>query len=256
LTLIQDVPPFRKLNEGKDEPILEPDLPIIDSHHHLFDRSHLRYMIEDYLADTRLGHNIVATVYIETQAMARPSGPEPLRPIGEIEFANGVGAMCASGTYGACQVAAAIVGFADMQLGDRVAETLDRAMQVAPDRFRGVRQIALSHPNPQALRFLTHLPPEGLLNDPAFLHAFRQLAPRNLTFDTAVLHHQLPELSALAAGHPDTTIVLDHVGLAMMRLETDPQVRSEVFRIWREKMAGLARNPNVYCKIGGLGTSY
>lgn len=249
------VPPFKKLREGRDEPILEPDLEIIDSHHHLFDRPHLRYMIDDYLEDVRLGHDIVATVYIETQAMARTWGPETLRPVGEIEFANGVGAMCASG-YAPCQVAAAIVGFADMLLGDRIAETLDHSMQAAPNRFRGVRQIAISHPNPEALRFLTHLPPQGLLESDAFLSAFRQLAPRGLNFDTCVLHNQLPDLSALAARHPETPIVLNHAGLAMMRLDKDPAARAEIFQSWRRNMTELARQPNVYCKIGGLGTSY
>src|ERR1700754_3515573 len=99
----------RQLRAGRDEPILDPDIPIIDSHHHLFDRPALRYMLDDYLADVRAGHRIGASVYLETQAFARPDGPEVLRPLGEIEFANGVGAMCASGAYGDCRVAAAIV---------------------------------------------------------------------------------------------------------------------------------------------------
>lgn len=252
----QKVPPFRKLKEGRDEPILEPDLPIIDSHHHLFDRAHLRYMVDDYLEDARLGHNIVATVYVETQAMVRTWGPETLRPVGEVEFANGVGAMCASGSCGPCRVAAAIVGFADMLLGDGVAETLDASMQAAPGRFRAVRQIAISHPNPEALRFLTHQPPQGLLQSDAFLAAFRHIGSRGLVFDTCVLHHQLPELSELAARHPGTPIVLNHAGPAMRRLEKDPARREGIFHDWRRNMAELARNPNVFCKIGGLGTSY
>src|SRR5258706_8208991 len=138
-----------QLFEGRDEPILDPDLPIIDSHHHLFDRPAqpdrpaLRYMLDDYLADARAGHRIIASVYMELSAFARADGPEVLRPLGEIEFANGVGAMCASGVYGDCRVCAGIVGHADLRLGDQVAELLDRAMQLAPDRFRGVRQVTI-----------------------------------------------------------------------------------------------------------------
>src|SRR5918993_2027941 len=98
--------------EGRDEEILEPDIPIIDAHHHLFQRPQLKYMLEDYLDDAGSGHNIVATVYAEIQAFARPDGPEVLRPLGEIEFANGVGAMCASETYGECRVCAGIIGHA------------------------------------------------------------------------------------------------------------------------------------------------
>jgi L-fuconolactonase len=126
--------------------------------------------------------------------MARPDGPEWLRPIGEIEFANGVAAMSASGRYGPCHVAAAIVGYADLSVGDRVAQTLDRALSVAPERFRGIRQIALSHPNEAAFRYLTHRPHPDLLKSPGFPRGFRQLAPRGLSFDALVFHHQLPEL--------------------------------------------------------------
>lgn len=249
------VPPFNKVKEGRGEPILEPDLPIIDSHHHLFDRPHLRYMLDDYLGDVNAGHNIIGTVYIETQAFARPDGPEELRPVGEVEFANGVAAIMRSGVYGPCRVAAAIVGFADMTLGDRVAATLDAGLAAAPNRFRGVRQIALAHPNPETLRFLTHKPPPDLLKSPAFRAAYRQLAPRGLSFDATVLHNQLPELAQVAKDFPDTTIVLDHLGLALAA-GPGPEGRAEAFKSWRTNMQDLARNPNVFCKVGGVGTSY
>jgi predicted TIM-barrel fold metal-dependent hydrolase len=187
--------------------------------------------------------------------MARADGPEALRPVGEIEFANGVAAMCASGTYGPCRVASAIVGFADMTLGERVAQTLDRSIAAAPERFRGVRQIALAHPDPNVLRYLTHRPPADLLKNSSFRAAFRQLAPRGLLFDATVLSPQLPELAALASDHPDTTIVLDHLGLATA-MDAGPDIRAEVFEIWRRDMRDLARRPNVVCKVGGLGTMY
>ena len=246
---------FVKRAEGREEQILDPDVVIVDAHHHLFDRPALRYMMDDYLADVNLGHKISATVYIETLAMARLVGPEPLRPIGEVEFALGVAAMGASGIYGPCRVASAIVGFADMTTGDRIAETLDQAMAIAPERFRGVRQIALAHPDPAVLRFLTHRPPPDLLKSPNFRAAFRQLGSRGLTFDAAILHPQLPELSALAVDHPDTTIVLDHLGLATA-MDKSVEERAEIFQVWRRNIVELARNPNVFCKVGGLGTNY
>ena len=114
--------PYNHLLAGRDEPIIDPDLPIIDSAHHLFDRPSLRYMFDDYLADVRAGHRIVASIYVETLAFARPDGPELLRPLGEVEFANGIGAMGASGVYGDCRIGAAMVGFADLRSGDQVAE--------------------------------------------------------------------------------------------------------------------------------------
>lgn len=132
--------------EGRDEPVIDPGIPIIDAHHHLFDRPSARYLFGEYLADTGLGHTILASVYVETLAMARADGPDLLRPIGEVEFANGAAAMSASGNYGPCRVAAAIVGHADLRNGDAVAELLDRALAAAPDRFRGIRQLTMEYP--------------------------------------------------------------------------------------------------------------
>lgn len=70
------------------EPILEPGLPIVDPHHHLWQRPGWRYLLEDLLADTGSGHNIVATVYMEASSMYRDRGPEEMRPVGEVEFAK------------------------------------------------------------------------------------------------------------------------------------------------------------------------
>jgi L-fuconolactonase len=241
--------------EGRDEAIIDPDIPIIDAHHHLFDRPALRYMLEDYLADAGAGHRIVASTYVETQAFARVDGPEALRPIGEIEFANGVAAMSASGVYGACRVGAAIVGNADLRLGDVVAQLLDRALETAPDRFRGVRQITIEHPSDAPYRYMTHPPPRGVLKSSGFRPAFRHLAPRGLSFDAAVFHHQLPEIADLADAFADTTIVLNHMGMAMA-LDMDSQGRAEIFHSWGNALRDLARRPNVVCKVGGLGMPF
>src|SRR5580692_2136143 len=105
--------------DRRREPILEPELPIIDPHHHLWDRPDWRYLLDDLLADTNTGHNIVATVYVQARAMYRAAGPEEMKPVGETEFVNGVAAMCASGYCGKTRVAAGIVGQADLTLGRR-----------------------------------------------------------------------------------------------------------------------------------------
>lgn len=246
---------INKRLEGRDESIIDASIPIIDAHHHLFDRPPLRYMFEDYLADASAGHNIVASVYVESLAMVRPDVSEMLRPIGEIEFANGVAAMSASGLYGPCRVCAAIVGYADLRTGDRVAETLDRAISVAHDRFRGIRQLAIEHPSDAPYRYITNRPPRGILTSPGFRQGFRQLATRNLSFDAAVFHNQLPDIADLASAFPDTTIVLNHMGLAMA-METDVQGRKDVFRHWCDALRELAHHPNVVCKIGGLGLPF
>jgi len=236
---------------GRDEPISDPDIPIIDAHHHLFVRPALRYMLDEYLADVRAGHRIVASVYVETMAFARASGPEVLRPLGEIEFANGVGAICASGNYGDCRVCAAIVGHADLRLGDGVAELLDRALEIAPERFRGVRQVTIDDPSDPPFRFVPVRPPRGVMKSPRFRPGFRQLVKRGLSFDAAVFHHQLPDIIDLADAFPDTTIVLNHCGHAM-GMELGRQDHAEMSRLYRELMFEVARRPNVNCKIGGL----
>lgn len=246
---------FPKTHEGRDEPIIDPDLPIVDAHHHLFDRPALRFMVDDYLENARLGHRIIATVYEETQAFARASGPEAMKALGEVEFALGVGAMADSGVYGPCRIGAAMVGFADMTTGAAIAPYLDAALAIAPDRFRGVRQIALAHPDPSVLRFLTHKPPADLLASPAFSDALRELAKRRLTFDATVLHPQLPDLAAAADAHPAVTFVLVHMGLGTA-MKRNPEARAAVFGDWSAGISDLAQRPNVVCKLGGLGTSY
>ncbi len=244
-----------QLFEGRNEPILDADLPIVDSHHHLFVRPPLRYLQDEYLADARAGHRILASVYVETLAFARPDGPEVLRPLGEVEFANGIGAIADSGVYGDCRVCAAIVGYADLRLGDAVGDLLDRALSLAPQRFRGIRQITMDLPGDAALRYITHPPPRGVLQHAQFRAGFAQVAARGLTFDAAVCHPQLGELARLADAFADTTIVLNHMGMAMA-LDMDAAAREAVFHDWRSGLQDIARRPNVVCKVGGLGMPF
>src|ERR1700756_3118782 len=101
----------------RPEAILEPDLPIVDPHHHLWERPGWRYMLDDLLADTNTGHNIVATVFVQGRSTPRATGPERLKPVGETEFVSGVAAMSASGGYGKTRICAGIVGNVDFRFG-------------------------------------------------------------------------------------------------------------------------------------------
>lgn len=246
---------MEKRHDGRDEMIVEPELPIIDAHFHLFDLAEHRYMPDDYMKDLRAGHNIIASVYVETQAFLRRSGPEVLRPLGEIEFANGVGAMASAGHYDNVRINAGIVGYADMRAGDAVAALLDRALQTAPERLKGFRQVLLDYPEAAPYRFMLAPPPKGLLQSPRFDDAFRHLAPRGLSFDATVFHTQIPELVSLADRFPDTSIVLDHLGMPM-NLDATPDQRQEIFSAWSKGLSQLACRPNVTCKIGGLGMPF
>jgi L-fuconolactonase len=248
-------PTHPQLFAGRGEPILDPELPIVDAHHHLFHRPPLRYLLDEYLADAAAGHRIVASVYVETQAFARRDGPEMLCSLGEIEFANGMAAMAASGAYGECRACAGIVGHADLRHGAAIGELLDQALALAPQRFRGIRQVTIEPRNEADYRYITHRPPTGVMRHPQFHDGMRQLQARGLVFDAAVFHHQTGDVAALADSFPDMTIVHNHMGTAVAQGD-DHAARQQAFVDWRNALHALAHRPNVVCKVGGLGLPF
>lgn len=233
------------------EPIIEPDYPLVDAHHHLFDWPMWRYRFDDYLEDLGSGHNVIATVFAECGAMYKSSGPVAHRPLGETEFVNGVAAMSASGGYGPTHVCAGIVGHADLTLGAQVRDVLEAHIQAGGGRFRGIRHMSVYDASPE-IRCTMELPPPELLADARFREGFACLAPLGLSFDAWIYHTQLPELTALVRAFPDTTFVLDHLS---GRLGIGPYAgrHDEVFSAWRRDLQALARHPNVHLKIGGMG---
>jgi predicted TIM-barrel fold metal-dependent hydrolase len=234
----------------QEEP-LDPAQPIIDAHHHLYDRPGTRYLLEDMLGDLRCGHDVRATVFVQARAMLRAGGPEAMKPIGETEFANGVAAMCASGAYGDVRVCAGIVGAADLRLGDAVRPVLESHIDAAGHRFRGIRHIAAWDPDP-ALLNPAYPTTEDLLAAPEFRAGFAHLAPLGLGFDAWLFFHQIPRLTALARGFPQTPIVLDHCG-GILGIGRYADRRDEVFGEWSAALRELATCPNVMVKLGGLG---
>jgi len=236
----------------RQEDILEPDLPIVDPHHHLVDRANTgRYLLPDLLADTGSGHNIVATVYLEWLSMYRADGPVPMRPVGEVEFANGVAAIAASETYGKTKVCAGIVAYADLMLGAQVEEVLEAMILAGGGRFRGIRYISASHPD-AAARGSSINRPDGLLLNGKVREGFAKLHPLGLSFDAWMYFTQLGELVDLARAFPETPIVLDHVG-GPIGIGPYAGKRDEVFTEWRKTIGELAGCSNVHVKLGGLG---
>ena len=234
-----------------NEPILEPGLPIIDPHHHLWDRPGWRYLLDELLADTGTGHNIIATVFVQARAMVRATGPEELRPVGETEFVNGVAAMSASGIYGKTKVCAGIVGHADLTLGTRVEPVLAAHIRAGGDRFRGIRHIT-AWDGDDSIRNPAYSPPPGLLADKAFRDGFAVLCRLGLSFDAWLYHPQIKELTDLARAFPDARIVLNHVG-GPIGIGLYAAKRKEVFAAWTASIKALAACPNVCVKVGGLG---
>jgi predicted TIM-barrel fold metal-dependent hydrolase len=254
------------------EEILEPELPIVDPHHHLWDRRNYatpqapehpfmtaiadarRYLLDELLADTGSGHNVVATVFVECGAFYKADGPEALRPVGETEFVNGVAAMSASGLYGDIRACAGIVGRADLLLGDAVTPVLEAHVRAGGGRFRGVRNSASWDADKDVLGPLNRVE-QGLYLSDRFRAGFRHLGRMGLSFDAWLLEPQLPDLIDLARAFPDTTIVLDHVGTPLGRASYQG-TREARFGGWKANIAELAKSPNVVVKLGGLAMAF
>ena len=233
------------------EEALEPALPIVDPHHHLWQRAGNDYMFHDLLADTQTGHNIVGTVFVDCHSMYRKEGPAELRCLGETEFANGVAAMSASGLYGNLRACAGIVSHVDLRLGARAGAVFDAQIAAGNGRFKGIRHQTGWDADPGIRNSRTDPTPE-LTRDKTWREGFRELARRNLTFDAWLYHPQLGEIADLAAAFPDASIVLDHVG-GPLGYASYASRHDEVRVAWKKSMAELARRPNISVKVGGLG---
>lgn len=236
------------------EPALEPALPVIDAHHHLWDRPGLRYLHDEYQADIdAAGHNVVATVYAQCRSMFDPASEPAFAPVGEVQFAAGVAACSASGLYGPTRMNAAIIAGADLRLGEAVLPVLEVMRERAGARLRGVRNTTAWHSDP---RLVTNSrpAPAGVLSEAAFLRGAACLARLELVLDIWAYHTQLDEVTTLAERLPDQPIVLDHVGGPLGAGPYQGR-RDEVFVEWASAITRLARCPNVHLKLGGLGMS-
>ena len=230
------------------EEALEPDVPICDPHHHFWDRPNDRYFLDDLYNDLGGGHNVASTVFIECQAMYRRDGPEEMKSLGQTEFVQGLVAQNNSGQYGDTNVAAGIVGFADLSIGFEVERVLEAHLSTT-DRFRGVRHITAFDPSPDVPRPRPF--PEALLSDTKFREGFAVLDKLDLSFDAYLYHPQLSELADLANSFPGVTIILNHVG-GPLGIGPYSNKRDQIIAEWKESMSAVAACPNVVVKVGGL----
>ncbi|MEL6530241.1 MAG: amidohydrolase family protein [Pseudomonadota bacterium] len=254
------------------EAILEPDLPIIDPHHHLWDlrpmipmfpepRHHFiaalvdnaYYTFDQLHAHLTGGHNIIGTVFMECGAFYNGTYGETLKSVGEVEYVNGVAAQSASGIYGDLRACAGIIGHADLMLGSDVGEVLD-ALQAASPRFRGIRHQGAWDADPEVLGPPFHAP-EGLYRDTTFRQGFAELGTRDLSFDAWVLEPQLPDVIDLARAFPDQPICLDHCGTPLGVASYKGKLH-ERFDTWRHNIRELAQCENVMVKLGGLAMAF
>lgn len=257
------------------ETILDPDLPIVDPHHHVWMlpdamftvldaiddpdgqaiartyRLHRKYLLDELLADLNSGHNIRATVFTEAHTMYRAKGPDAMKSVGEIEFVNGFGAMADSGIFGNIRFMAGIIGSIDPRLGDAIEPVIEAHLLAGGGRYRGIRPPGVCYED--KLEGLKHVMGQPhVMQDPNFLVGAKRLAPHGLSLDLYVMCSQLPEALEVARALPDTQIILNHTGGP---LGTGPyaQDRAEHFAVWRELMRQMAACENVALKVGGLG---
>ena len=235
------------------EEILEPELAIVDPHHHLWDFPSHRYLLGELLADTGSGHQIDSTVFIECTACYRNDGPPALKTLGETEFVNGIAAMAASGGYGPTRVAAGIVGMVDLTLGAGAEAVLRAHMAAAGPRFKGIRHAAAWEDKAPEIHNSHTNPPPHLYRDHAqFREGFAALGRCGLSFDAWLYHPQISDLTHLARAFPEQPIVINHAG-GPLGLGWYADRRAEIFDGWRREIRELAGCSNVMVKLGGLG---
>jgi len=234
------------------ETALLPELPIVDAHHHLWDRQSGRYLAHEFSADIQSsGHRILSSVYVQCRSMLRRDGPESLKPVGEVEFASGVAAMFASGHYGNALGCEAIIGGASLLEGDALQPVIDIMMQCSGGRLRGMRNPLAWHADPQVTSSPA-TPPAGLAGAPEFRRGAACLARNGLSLDVWVYHTQLNEIIELARALPDLKIIVDHCG-GPVGVGPYSVLRDDVFQHWSHSMRQLASLPNVSIKISGFG---
>ena len=219
----------RWLAQEIPETVLEPELAIIDTHHHLWKNPSRRctYVLEDLWADTDSGHNIEMTVFIDSRSCFREDGPEHLKPIGETEFVATVAEQSAK-ISGKATIGA-IVSHADMNLGAAVEAVLSDHVKAGKGLFSGIRSA---------------FPPDL---EPEFLQSFAMLGKYDLTFDNySPDYERLPALAKLADLHPEVPIIVNHLGGKI-----NPEADADEFANWLRCINAVARCPNVHMKVGG-----
>ncbi|MCI5110575.1 MAG: amidohydrolase family protein [Marivita sp.] len=226
------------------ENILAPGQPILDAHHHLWDRPEGRYRAEEFQADLTSGHDVRASVYVQCRTGYRATGPEALRPVGEVE-------TVLDWTSGDFRIPVSIVAMADLQLGDHVRPVLEALVDAGNGRVTGIRNTTAWHADPM-VRSNPNPPPDGLLRSDAFLNAARALAARGLTLDVWAYQTQLDEVRALAQTLPELTIIINHCG-GPLGVGSHERHDPSNFHAWRDALASVAALPNTRIKIGGFG---
>lgn len=226
------------------EDILAPEQPIFEAHHHLWDRPEGRYRAAELMADVGAGHDVRASLYVQCRTGYRTTGPENMRPVGEVETVLEWGAAQPMYPVG-------IVAMADLQLGAKVQPVLEGMRDIGQGRVKGIRNTTAWHADP-AVQSNPNPPPDGLLRSDAFLEGARAVAQHGLTLDVWAYQTQLDDVAALARALPELIVVVDHCG-GPLGVGPYDRLDPQCFAAWRAGLARVAALPNTRVKIGGFG---
>lgn len=227
-----------------EEEVIDPDLAIVDPHHHLWpEGDQIPYGIAALNLDLRSGHRIEKTVFIECGAAYRTEGPAEYASLGETAFV----AEVASTQPG--RVISGIVANVDLRL-PTLSELLDAHEAASNGLLRGIRHAIARADHPEVL-MIPGGAPTGLASDPAFQAGVRRLGQLGLTYDSWHYHYQSSEFLDLARAAPETTMIIDHFGTP---LGVGPYAdqRDAIFSRWQTDITELAKCENVVAKVGGL----
>lgn len=237
------------LSLGKEDAI-DPDVPIIDAHHHLWIENDIPYLGREFMQDLACGHRIESTVFVQAHYGYRTDLPAELAPVGETEKIAKIAADCkAQGCD--TRIAEGIVAFADLSLGDGVNRVIDAHDEAANGALRGIRH-SVSRDSNYPDGIVIRPAPAGLLSDEGYRAGLAVLAKRGLSYDAMLYHSQIPELTNMATALPELSVVVDHMGTKLGVAPYD-KVERKTFADWRRSMANLAQCKNVKVKIGGFG---
>lgn len=249
--------------KSTSEEALEPELAIVDPHHHAWDMRELegfnlfglfkqQFYMSDELVDDLVGggHNVTHSVYAEAHAFHSADAQNPvMAPLGEVVAMQGLAAQFASGKYGELRALAGIIGTADLGKFGGEVEPLLVACKAAAPNFRGIRVNGQHDPG---IKF--GVPSPGLYRESKFREGFALLGKHGLTFDAFLYSPQLQDLHGLATAFPDTTIILNHNGCPAGAFDSTNDKADEIVTAWKIEMEKLAKDcPNVYVKVGGGG---
>ncbi len=235
------------------EDTLEPEIPICDPHHHFWvsrpePAAYQRYLLPELTSDVNSGHNVRSTVFIEVRCEYRQTGPEEMRPVGEVEYIETIASASATGDHGPTRAAAAIIGHADLKLGAAARPVLEAMQSASPNRFRGVRHSTGWDESPE----LANRDVRGALSTSGYRDGAKALSDLGLILENSLYFPQLSELADFARALPDLTIVLNHIG-GLVRVGSYANRDDEVLSAWRSGVEMVAQCPNIVMKLGGVG---